>query len=49
MMRKFIVTYRKVLVHKTVEILATSKYDAKKRFYREYPKYEIIKIEEVAE
>ena len=47
MMRKFIITYRKVLVHKTAEILATSKYDAKQRFYREYPRYEIIKIEDV--
>lgn len=48
-MRKFIITYRKVLLLKTVEILATSKYDAKQRFYRMYPKYEIVKVEEVKE
>jgi hypothetical protein len=28
---------------------AFSKYDAKQRFYRTYPKYEIIKIEEIEE
>ena len=48
-MKKFIITFRKVLVLKTVEILATSKYDAKQRFYRMYPKYEIVKVEEVKE
>lgn len=49
MVKKFKVTYRAVLKHRTVEIEATSKYDAKQRFYRLYPKYEIIKIEEIKE
>ena len=49
MIRKFKVTYRAVLKHRTMEIQAFSKYDAKQRFYRTYPKYEIIHIEEVEE
>lgn len=49
MPRKFKVTYRAVLKHRSVEILAFSKYDAKKKFYARYPKYEIVKIEEVPE
>lgn len=49
MIRKFIVTYRAVLKHRTMVIEAFSKYDAKQRFYRTYPKYEIIKIEEDAD
>jgi hypothetical protein len=47
--RTFIVTYRAVLKHRTIKIEAFSKYDAKQRFYRMYPQYEIIKIEEVEE
>lgn len=47
MLRKFKVTYRAVKKHSSVEIEAFSKYDAKQRFYRTYPKYEIITIEEV--
>lgn len=47
MLRKFKITYRAVLKHRTMEIQAFSKYDAKQRFYRTYPKYEIISIEEV--
>ena len=47
MIRKFKITYRAVLKHRTVEMQAFSKYDAKQRFYRTYPKYEIISIEEV--
>lgn len=47
MLRKFKITYRAVLKHRTMEIQAFSKYDAKQRFYRTYPKYEIIKVEEV--
>ena len=46
MLRKFKITYRAVLKHRTMEIQAFSKYDAKQRFYRTYPKYEIISIEE---
>lgn len=47
MIRKFKITFRAVLKHRTVEMEAFSKYDAKQRFYRTYPKYEIIQIEEV--
>ncbi len=49
MLRKFKITYRAVLKHRTVEMLAFSKYDAKQRFYRTYPKYEVISIEEVSD
>lgn len=49
MLRKFKITYRAVLKHRTVEMQAFSKYDAKQRFYRTYPKYEIISIEEVSD
>ena len=45
MLKKYKITYRAVLKHRTVEIEASSKYDAKQRFYREYPKYEVIKVE----
>lgn len=47
MLRKYKITFRAVLKHRTVEIEACSKYDAKQRFCRQYPKYEIIKVEEV--
>ena len=46
MIRKYKITYRAVLKEHTVIIEAFSKYDAKQRFYRTYPKCEIIKIEE---
>lgn len=49
MLRKFKITYRAVLKHRTVEMQAFSKYDAKQRFKRTYPKYEIIKVEEVSD
>ena len=48
MLKKFKVTYRAVLKDRTVYIEAYSKYDAKQRFYRMYPRYEIIKVEEDA-
>lgn len=48
MLKRFKVTYRAVLKHRTVYIEAYSKYDAKQRFYRLYPNYELINIEEVA-
>lgn len=47
MIKKYKITYRAVLKHRTMEIDAFSKYDAKQRFYRMYPKYEIIQVEEV--
>lgn len=46
MLRKFKVTYRAVKKQNTMEIEAFSKYDAKQRFRRTYPKYEIVRIEE---
>ena len=50
MLKKFKVTYITVTgKEKTEQIEATSKYDAKQRFYRLHPKYEIIKVEEVTE
>ena len=50
MLRKFIITYLTVTnKQKTETIEATSKYDAKNRFYRLHPKYEVIKVEEVPE
>ena len=45
--RKFKITYRAMTKHRTMEISACSKYDAKKRFYVMHPQGEIIKIEEV--
>ena len=47
MVRKFKVTYRAVIKHRSVEIMAFSKYDAKQKFYRMYPKYEIVEIKEI--
>ena len=46
MLKKYKITYRAVLKQRTVVMEAFSKYDAKQRFYRTYPKYEIIQIEE---
>ena len=34
-----------VLKEREMLLQASSKYDAKKRFYRKYPRYEIVKIE----
>jgi hypothetical protein len=49
MLKKYKITYRAVKKHSSVDIEAFSKYDAKQRFYRTYPKYEVIKVEEVTE
>lgn len=49
MLKKFKITYRAVIKHRTVIMEAFSKYDAKQRFYRTYPKFEIITIEEAEE
>lgn len=49
MLKKFKVNYKAVRKEGIVEIDAFSKYDAKQRFYRTYPKYEIISIEEVSD
>ena len=47
MIKKYKITYSAVLKKSTVVMEAFSKYDAKQRFYRIYPKYEIIKVEEM--
>ena len=53
MLRKYKITYVEVKTtreppqHYTVEVKASSKYNAKKRFYVMYPLCEIIKVEEV--
>jgi hypothetical protein len=46
MLRKYKVTYIALSKRqREVVIEATSKYDAKKRFYRMHPKHEIVKVE----
>jgi hypothetical protein len=47
MLKKYRITYVGALSQRSVKIEATSKYDAKQRFYRQHPRAEIIKIEEV--
>lgn len=47
MIKKYRITYRAVIKHRTVVMDAFSKYDAKQRFYRTYPDKEIISITEV--
>lgn len=49
MLRKFKVNYKAVKKKGIVEIDAFSKYDAKQRFKRTYPQYEVISIEEAKE
>ena len=48
MLKKYKITYRVgLLLLRTITIEATSKYNAKQKFYIKYPKYEIIKTEVV--
>ena len=49
MLRKFKVEYRAVKKHGTVEIEAFSKYDAKQRFKRNNPQYEVLLVKEVTD
>lgn len=49
MLRKFKVNYKAVHKKGTMEIDAFSKYDAKQRFKRNNPQYEVIKVKEVTE
>ena len=49
MLKKFKITYQAVKREHTIVIDAFSKYDAKQRFYRSYPRYQIITIEEVTD
>ena len=45
MLRKNNITYRVGQRLRTVTIEATSKYNAKQKFYIQYPKYEIVRTE----
>ena len=45
MLRKYKITYRVGQRLRTVTIKASSKYNAKQKFYIQYPKYEIVKTE----
>lgn len=45
MLRKYKITYRAGQRLRTVKIEASSKYDAKQRFYIKYPNYEIVRTE----
>lgn len=47
MLKKYKITYKKVLKLFEVEIEAASKYAAKQVFYRKYPRYEIVSLQEV--
>ena len=47
MLKKFKITYIESRRQREVVLEATSKYDAKQRFYRIYSKSEIVRIEEV--
>lgn len=49
MLKKYKITFVGALSLRTVKIEATSKYDAKQRFYRQHPQAEIVKVEEVTE
>lgn len=46
MIKKYKITYRAVIKCRSVLMDAFSKYDAKQRFYRTYPKYQILTVEE---
>lgn len=46
MLKKYKITYRAVIKYRSVIMDAFSKYDAKRRFYCTYPKYEIVTVEE---
>ena len=45
MLKKYKITYRVGQRLRTVTIEATSKYNAKQKFYIQYPKYEIVRTE----
>lgn len=47
MIKKYKITYFVGLRLRTIKIEATSKYNAKQKFYLKYPKYEIVRTEEV--
>ena len=45
--REYRITYRMVLKERSMVIKASSKYNAKQKFYRDHPRWEIVKVEEV--
>lgn len=45
MLKKFKITYTEKGKEKSLKIEAFSKYDAKRRFYAQHPKYEIVRVE----
>ncbi len=47
MTHKYKITYIQGTRTHTTKLEATSKYNAKKRFYLKYPKAEIVKVEEM--
>lgn len=47
MLKKYKITYRVGQSLRTVTIEASSKYNAKQKFYIQYPKYEIVRTEVV--
>ena len=49
MPKTYKITYRKILVHKTMYIEANSKYEAKQKFKRMYPEWDYLACEEVSE
>lgn len=49
MLQKYKITYKMVLKERETVLLASSKYDAKKKFYHKYPRYEIVKVEPMGE
>lgn len=49
MLKKYKITYIASGRQREVVITATSKYDAKQRFYRQYPKCEIVRVEDVSD
>ena len=49
MLKKYEIIYKTAMGFRKTEIEAGSKYAAKQLFYRKYPRYEIVKVEEVRE
>ncbi len=45
--REWRITYRMVRKEHSMVIKASSKYDAKQKFYREHPRWEIVSVKEV--
>jgi hypothetical protein len=48
MVKKFKITYTSGKDEHQEELIASSKYDAKSKFYKKYPEAEIVKVEEIS-